>query len=180
MIQSAFVIINNVLISCCSDQTCVEIPEGVTKIGECAFSACENLQSVTLPQSLIAIDDFAFLYCDQLQSISLPPNLKRIGRAAFKGCRGLADKNGLVVVNHAVHDYCGEEENVVVPEGVITIGYEAFFRNKKIRSVAVPRSVEHISSCAFAGCDNLILQVFPGSPGEAFAQAKGIPVAIIK
>ncbi len=177
MIQSAFVIVNDVLLRCCSDQTCVELPEGITQIGECAFSGCENLQSVTLPQSLTVIDSFAFLYCEQLQSISLPPALKRIGKAAFKGCRGLADENGLVVINRMVHDYCGGEKNVVIPEGVTTIGYEAFFRNKNIQSVTIPRSVENISSCAFDGCDNLVLRVFPGSPGETFAREKGIPFA---
>lgn len=180
MNQSVFAIIGDALICCCSDAAHIEIPEGVTKIGECAFSGCENLQNVTFPQSLTEIGQFAFLNCDQLQNLILPANVKRIGKAAFKGCKGLVDENGLVVVNHMVHDYCGESERVIIPEGITTIGYEAFYRNQRIRFVTLPPDVEFISSCAFDGCHNLTLQVHSGSRGEAFARKKGIAFSVIE
>lgn len=180
MNQSVFVIIENVLISCCSEAAHIEIPEGVTRIGECAFSGCENLQCLTLPKSLKIMDDFAFLFCDKLENVELPENCTCIGKATFKGCKALADKDGFVVVAHMLYDYCGEAETIMIPEGVHTIGYEAFYRNKYIRRVTIPESVIMIYDCAFDGCHNLTLQVYSGSQGEAFARKKGIAFSVIK
>ena len=41
----------------------VIIPEGVVKIGECAFESCFALERVELPQSLMIIESGAFSVC---------------------------------------------------------------------------------------------------------------------
>jgi len=174
MMENVFVIIEGVLRSCCSEAEHIEIPEGVTKIGECAFSMCKNMQSVILPQSLRIIDDFAFLFCDKLKSVELPVTGKIIGKAAFKGCKALADSDGFVVVNHTLYDYCGKDKMAWIPEGVNSIDYEAFYRNNHIRLVRIPESVTMICDSAFDGCKKLVLLVAEGSYGEAYARRKGI------
>ncbi|MBQ7957822.1 MAG: leucine-rich repeat protein [Clostridia bacterium] len=45
--------------------------------------------------------------------------------------------------------------NVVIPEGVATIGEKAFFNCDKLESVSVPASVVSIGDSAFAGCDKI-------------------------
>ena len=65
------------------------IPEGVTKIGFCAFCGCKEITSVVLPESLTSIDGFAFYGCSGLTSIKLPDNVTQLGGAAFLECTGL-------------------------------------------------------------------------------------------
>ena len=53
----------------------IEIPEGVTDIGEGAFYSCSNLTSVTLPASVTKIGGWsfgAFESCSKLTAIDAP------------------------------------------------------------------------------------------------------------
>lgn len=177
--EKCFVIVNGVLMSCTGTEETVVIPEGVTTIGETAFSQYENLQCVTLPKSLRALDQFAFLYCENLRYIAIAPTVEYIGKAAFKGCKGLADSRGFVVVRHILHDYCGDEADIRIPEGVCTIGYEAFYKNKKLRTVTIPDCVTAISDTAFACCSHVTIRANMGSYGESYAREHGIAFALL-
>jgi len=66
----------------------VEIPEGVTDIGEVAFFGCRNLRSVKLPQSLRQIREEAFGESG-LESITIPEGVELIEEKAFFSCHGL-------------------------------------------------------------------------------------------
>lgn len=63
--------------------TAVEIPEGVTKIGNSAFQFCMSMESVLLPESLEHIGTSAFATCRKLSTINWPHNLKYVGANAF-------------------------------------------------------------------------------------------------
>ena len=80
--------------------TKVVIPEGVTRIGNCAFYGQMEyatdyrftaLESVTLPASLTAIGHFAFYGCIKLKDFTFPDALGDIGQYAFNSCDGLKD-----------------------------------------------------------------------------------------
>ena len=55
--------------------TSVDIPYGVTKIGQYAFSNCGSLSSVTIPNIVTSIGDRAFSYCSRLSSIDIPSSV---------------------------------------------------------------------------------------------------------
>ena len=63
----------------CSSLTSINIPSGVTTIGNNAFYVCASLTSVTIPDSVTSIDNYAFRSCDSLTSITVkattPPTL---------------------------------------------------------------------------------------------------------
>lgn len=44
----------------CTSIEAVEVPEGVTQIGDYAFAECTNLKVIALPDSLISVSDYAF------------------------------------------------------------------------------------------------------------------------
>jgi hypothetical protein len=48
----------------------LEIPQGVTSIGDYAFEYCQSLTSVTIPDSVTSIGDSAFFYCESLTSVT--------------------------------------------------------------------------------------------------------------
>ena len=66
------------------------------------------------------------------------------------------------IENGVLIDYHGRGGDVVVPEGVTSIG-TAFYRNAKITSVVIPDSVTFLKERAFYKCYNLKRIVIPDS-----------------
>ena len=56
--------------------------------------------------------------------------------------------------------YTGNSENVVIPDGIVIIGREAFFECKNIKTVTIPSSVKTISAKAFMNNESLEEVVF--------------------
>ena len=61
----------------------IELPEGMTQIGDSAFLFSGNLKKITLPDSIEEIDTWAFHYCVSLKEINVPARLKRVGFNSF-------------------------------------------------------------------------------------------------
>ena len=115
--------------------TTLEIPSGVTKIGDSAFDSCWDLKSVTIPGSVKSIGAWAFCGCTSLASVEIPGSVQSIGRNAFDGCTSLA--------------------SVTIPASVKSIEGFAFRNCTSLASVEIPGSVTSIGGDAFWGCTSL-------------------------
>ena len=158
----------------------VIIPDSVEVIDNQAFSGCSALEEVLFTgnsQSLRKIEYGAFSGCVNLRSINVPDSVTSVASGAFHGCNGLKDSNGFLIVGKILVSYSGEEEDIVVPNGVVVIaddafkgkklksavlpdgvqhiGHNAFFMMKTLESVSIPDSVEMIGGNAFCWCENL-------------------------
>ena len=58
------------------DVTVVNVPEGVTKIGNYAFCDCRKLVEINLPETVTTIAYRSFYSCQALESITLPASLR--------------------------------------------------------------------------------------------------------
>ena len=67
--------------------------------------------------------------------------------------------------------YCGQEEEVVVPAGVIRVESGAFSDRENLRRVILPEGLRTIGSDAFAGCIGLEEVVLPRGLKEIEADA---------
>lgn len=114
----------------------LELPEGLTRIGDLAFYQCTALQSVTIPDSVTEIGWHAFDGCTGMTMLSLSKGLKTIEEAAFKECTSL--------------------KALRLPEGLETIEYQAFYRCESITEVTVPASVTDLGMTVFSFCYQLI------------------------
>lgn len=149
------------------------IPEGVTTIGEYTFSGCRGLTSVFIPDGVTSIGEFAFYGCSGLSSISIPKSVTSIKKNAFESCRGLTkvvvpdisawcaisfQNSSANPLHNAHHLYCDDNTeiiNLIIPEGMTSIGNYAFYGCTNLASVFFPNSMNRIGNYAFSGCSRL-------------------------
>ena len=114
--------------------TSIDIPNSVTRIGDCAFINCHSLISVTLPNSVITIGNSAFSSCFNLTSVTLPNSVTTIGTGAFSLCVAL--------------------KSIAIPNSLTTIETGTFW-NSALESITIPSSVTTIGNMAFEYCSAL-------------------------
>ena len=62
--------------------------------------------------------------------------------------KGEKNMENFVIVNEELQEYIGEDENVVIPEGITSIASKAFYR-KNMKSVTFPKSLTRIEKKCF-------------------------------
>ncbi len=147
----------------CSSLLSIVIPESATSIGASAFYQCTSLQSALLHDNILSIGTYAFYQCSELQSIDLPDNLTTLGTYAFSGCKLLTGKivipEGITAVDTEVFAETAITE-VVIGNGVGSIGYRAFRGCTSLTKVTIGTGVDYISIRAFYGCSSLATAIF--------------------
>ncbi len=165
--------------------TSVNVPDGITELGEGAFSGCNSLQSVTLPDSLTTIGDSAFKNRTSLQSITGGKNVVSLGSEAFSGCTALAqvdfsslekigykafnnctsltqiDLSNATEIGQGAFYSCSKLAQVDWPSGLESMGKEAFVLCTALKEVEISGSVQEIPEMAFWGCtalESVVLQ----------------------
>ena len=74
----------------CSSLESVTFGRGLETIGEAAFCYCYNLASIDIPDGVTSLGDGTFSYCSGLESVTLGSRVETIGDFAFYGCDNLA------------------------------------------------------------------------------------------
>lgn len=72
-----------------------------------------------------------------------------------------AEKDGKKVTEIGRFDYCRNLISVIIPDGVTSIGQQAFYFCTSLTSVIIPDSVTSIGSSAFSGCKSLASITIP-------------------
>ena len=75
----------------------------------------------------------------------------------------LSGTTGLIEIPDEAFDSCNNLTNVIIPDGVTTIGYYAFSSCSSLTSVTIPDSVTSIGYSAFSGCSSLTSVTIPDS-----------------
>ncbi|MGN0814654.1 MAG: leucine-rich repeat protein [Candidatus Coproplasma sp.] len=155
----------------------------VTQINRAGFSSCESITSVTIPDSVISIGAYAFDNCASLVSATIGSGVAEIDEGAFSRCYELKDVHikdiaswcgitfgikGNPLEHYAKNLYLNNEllTDLVIPDGVTSIGDYAFVNYDLLTSVDIPDSITSIGDCAFNGCSLITELVIPDSVTE--------------
>ena len=133
------------------------IPKGIVSITAQAFFNRSNLVSIVIPDGVTSIGSNAFDFCSNLKNISIPESIISIGSLTFDNTAWYDEQpDGMIFVGKVLYKYKGNTtENVIIPDGIITIQDDAFW-GTSLKKIYIPRSVESIGNNAFDLCSNLV------------------------
>ena len=133
----------------------VDIPDGVTYIGDWAFQNCA-ITSVTIPDGVTYIGDWAFQNC-AITSVTIPESVTDIGEYAFYGCENLTSANipeSVTSIPDCMFDGCESLTSIELHDKITSIGRGAFTMTA-LTSIHIPESVTYIGDSAFEYCHDL-------------------------
>ena len=157
-------------------ETSIVIKDGTSSIAEYAFNGCTSLTSIDIPNSVTSIGSYAFAGCFSLMSIEIPCSVTNIGEKAFYNCSGLtsivvAEENSVydsrnncnAIIETATNTLLNGCKNTIIPDGVTSIGANAFYGCYYLTNIEIPNSVTRIKHSAFEGCSRLTSIEIPNS-----------------
>ncbi len=150
------------------------IPNNVKYIGSYAFRGCTELTSITIPNSVTRIGEGAFEGCSGLSSIDIPSSVTSINSYAFSGCSGLetievandnttydSQNNCNAIINTSTKELLVGCKNTIIPNGVKSIGNNAFSGCSGLTFITIPKSVTSIGNNSFKDCISLTSLTIP-------------------
>ena len=150
----------------CQNITGVTLPEGLESIGYWAFVDNQHLNNVVIPSSVTHIAPGPFVNCPALVNLSIAEGnthyymdgmmIYSAGGDSLVSAHKSADSVFLPNTLRYVNGFGGNSnvKYVHVPDGVTTIGNEAF-NGSSLRSIDLPSHLHFIDEYAFYYCQSL-------------------------
>ena len=167
----------------------VTIPDAVTRIGVSAFESCYGLRSVTVPAGVTEIGRDAFADCiclggiwvnennavyssddcgvlfnkdktlliqapgDLVATYTIPATVTDIGNFAFEYCyvSKVTFPNGLKTIGRNAFNGCVNLTSVALPDSVTEIGYKSFSNMECLSQLTISSGLTIIPEAAFYG-----------------------------
>ena len=160
------------LIMCCSKEKDITVPEGIKTIGALSFKQATNVENVVFSDSLVSIQDRVFEGASNIKRIDIGKNVNNISpifkRRNYNGVVNIDKENtNYVIENNILYKLNnGKKErlvavlteitnNIEISKEVNIIGTNAFFGQKSMTQIIIPKGVTSIEGGAFSECSKL-------------------------
>ena len=142
------------------DLTHVIIPDSVTAIGETAFYY-SSISHITIPESVTKIGTSSFEEA-YLSQVTIPESVTELGSHPF-----IWSSFDLIVLPGSINSidvgfFDTDISNIILMEGITSIGSNAFDKSGGFETIEIPSSVIRIEKNAFIGSSNLTEIVLRG------------------
>ncbi len=154
----------------------VEIPaqiqgHAVLVIGHSAFSNSNGqnpITSITLPEGLVTLEAYALSNSNKLQKIHLPNSLREIGVGCFYNSfiQEVIVPEGVKTIGAEAFSRCGSLKKAVLPDSLVNMGEYVFLNCTWLDSVKLPKNMTRIENSTFKGCEKLGSIELPASLTE--------------
>ncbi len=153
------IILGNAMFAGCEKLVDIVLPKSITSIGNLAFFDCMNLESLVIPENVSSIGEDVFVECNKLSNVSVAEGNQTFSAPAncnvlmegttlrYAFANPVIPKGTTVIGPNTFKSYCGNAD-FVVPEGVVSIGNNAFGWSN-IKSISLPSTLKRIESFAF-------------------------------
>lgn len=162
----------------CKKLNSITLNKNIKSIGKNAFENCYSLKNVDLYEGLESIGSYAFKNSG-IKKIYIPSTITTIEPYTFKGTSLDVVENGQNIVEIKDHAFassslkqinisnklkylgeyafqsCSKLDNITLPEGLKTIGKNAFAYCDSLSSINIPSTVTNLGSLTFINCKNL-------------------------
>ena len=138
-----------------------------------------DLIRLEISDNILVIEDNAFYNCEKLEEVVIGKNVEYIKGKLFSNCPNIksivvSEENDVFDsrndCNAIIHSNTGILlagcNTTIIPDGVVSISYNAFDSAKLIEYIEIPNSVIHIHESAFVNCDNLKDLYYKGTQDE--------------
>lgn len=130
----------------------VNIPSGVTSIGNGGFQEMHIITEVTIPSGVTSIGNQAFYGCDGMLSVNLPSGITSIGDRAFENCWVLP--------------------TITIPSTVTSLGNRVFYNTNSLTTfICNPTTPPTLGSNAFYDRNTNLIIYVPDASVEDYKSA---------
>jgi len=157
----------------------IAIPDGAKKIGSGAFRYCSKITDIVIPKSVTSIGFDVFEGCKNLKMICYTGDLAswcgiewlyaltKTRCAIYVDGKELSGDlvipDGVTSIGNSAFYSCSGLTSVTIPDGVTSIGNSAFTNCSRLTSISIPDGVTSIGSSAFRDCSALTSITIPNS-----------------
>ncbi len=150
--------------------TSLTISANVKAIWSHAFRSCINLREITINAEEISVHSEAFAYCEKLEEVIFTGESLTISNEAFVSCKKLVEVvgSGIKSVGSKAFAYCEKLENIDLSQviGYSVLADNAFNSCVALKNVVLSEGLKTIGSKAFANCTSLIKIIIPSTVSE--------------
>lgn len=155
----------------CTNLEYVLLPDNLIKVHNYCFSGCSKLKECDMSNtSLEEIGTNVFANDTALISVGLPNTLKSLSGSIFNGCKALERVDGInsifqniaesggTVPNYLFNDCSALKTNIILYDGIASIGQYAFMNCRNIdsfKNLVIPNSVLSIGKSSFLACTQI-------------------------
>ena len=139
---------------------------GVETIDRYAFSSCDELREITIGKSLKSFVAPMVLECPKLVTLKIDEAnetyyskgnciIEKATNTVVVGCSSsvIPDDGSITAIAPESFYVCRGLTEIVIPEGVVTIGDSAFYSARDMKKLTLPVSLKSIGNGAFANIE---------------------------